>query len=87
MHPGLSHTCLPPVMPKAAVERLSQQFSHGAAALVEENRRAAEEANAVFREESRRRQQQYLTDLSALNREVRPGDVWHAFYCGVCQPE
>lgn len=56
------------------MERLSRQFSHGTAMLVEENRRAADEAGAAFREESRRRQQQYLTDLSSLNREVRVGE-------------
>ena len=58
------------VAAQAAFERLSRQFTEGAASMVEEQRRAASEAIAQQREESRRQQQAYLTDLAALNREV-----------------
>ena len=55
---------------QVAFERLSRQFTEGAASMVEEQRRAASEAIAQQREESRRQQQAYLNDLAALNREV-----------------
>ena len=58
------------VAAQVAFERLSRQFTEGAASMVEEQRRAASEAIAQQREESRRQQQAYLSDLASLNREV-----------------